>query len=214
VYAEDLAQLPDWQQQAWAGYNIGPEGGVSAELLAAQAEGEPAKTEAPEKILPRGLIELNSTFRSVFGVPLLRPHENTEALLKTAHRFRALNQETLFALAKDLARLTAESIEVVPLHHLVAPPKGEKWGSLKSLEKALATRIPKAEAHSIMGPLFGVNDLRQADAHLPSNDLQSSFDLAGIDRNAPFVTQGMQMLDTCASTLVKIARNFTHPVAP
>ena len=36
VYAYDIARLPDWQQQIWAGYNVAPEGGVSEELLAAQ----------------------------------------------------------------------------------------------------------------------------------------------------------------------------------
>lgn len=39
VYAKDIAYLPEWQQKVWAGFNISPEGGVSAELLAAQAEG-------------------------------------------------------------------------------------------------------------------------------------------------------------------------------
>src|SRR4029077_3284435 len=37
VYAKDIALLPDWQQRIWAGYNIGPDRGVSEELLASQA---------------------------------------------------------------------------------------------------------------------------------------------------------------------------------
>ena len=36
VYAKDIGELPEWQQQIWAGYNIGPDGGVSEELLASQ----------------------------------------------------------------------------------------------------------------------------------------------------------------------------------
>src|SRR5260221_13308422 len=48
VYAEDIRYLSEWEQQIWAGFNASPEGGVSEELLAAQAEGRPADTHAPE----------------------------------------------------------------------------------------------------------------------------------------------------------------------
>jgi hypothetical protein len=55
VYAKDIALLPDWQQKIWAGYNIGPDGKVSEELLASQAEAQPADTQAPEVFLGKGL---------------------------------------------------------------------------------------------------------------------------------------------------------------
>lgn len=208
AYAEDIAYLPQWQQQVWAGFNIAPEGGVSQELLSAQAEGTPAETLSPEAFFPRALSSLNEVVRGTFGFELFRKHENSTALLKAAHRFRVTDQASLFALAKDLARLTAESIDHASLQRIVPPPKGEKWGSLKSLEKVLATKVTADEAHFHMGPLFGVNDLRQADAHLPSGDLQPSFDLVKVDRTAPFVTQGYELLHACVSAIFSIAEAF------
>ena len=36
VYAKDIAFLPDWQQAIWAGFNVGPDGGLSEELHASR----------------------------------------------------------------------------------------------------------------------------------------------------------------------------------
>lgn len=209
VYAKDIAQIPLWHQQIWAGFNVSPEGGVSQELFAAQAEGTAAETISPEASLPRALERLNEAVRKTFGFALFRPHENSLALLQAAHRFRATDQPGLFALSKDLARLTAESMDAASLQKVVAPPKGEKWGSLKSLERVLATKVTADEAHSLMGPLFGINNLRQADAHLPSNDLHTSFVLIGVDENAPLIIQGYQLLHSCVSTLFSLAHKLS-----
>jgi hypothetical protein len=53
AYAKDVALLPEWQQRIWAGHNVGPEGGVSEELLASQVRAQPARTQAPEEFLRR-----------------------------------------------------------------------------------------------------------------------------------------------------------------
>lgn len=208
VYAEDLARLPEWHQQIWAGYNISPEGGVSHELLSSQVQGEPASTQPPEAFLGEGLKHLTEVFHTTHHASLFREHDNIPGLIKTAHRFRAIDEASLFALAKDLARLTAESIDAGVLHKIVSPPKGEKWASLKSLENVLASSIGPDEARSVMGPLVGINELRHADAHLGSSNLQSSFDLARIDRSSPLVMQGLQMLNSCVSTLFTIAEKI------
>jgi hypothetical protein len=51
IYAKDIALLPDIQQQIYATFNVGPEGGISEELLAFQARAAPASTQAPEAYL-------------------------------------------------------------------------------------------------------------------------------------------------------------------
>jgi hypothetical protein len=48
VYAKDLAYLPEWQQQIWAGFNISPEGGISKELYASQVKAVAPRTLAPK----------------------------------------------------------------------------------------------------------------------------------------------------------------------
>lgn len=87
-------------------------------------------------------------------------------LVERIHRFRATDDKGLYALARDVAKLTADRIDEKQLQTVVAPPKGTTWRSLKSLEKAHASKT--------MGPLFGIYELRRADAHLSSAEIDES----------------------------------------
>ncbi|WP_047492739.1 hypothetical protein [Terriglobus sp. TAA 43] len=205
VYAKDLRYQPNWEQQIWAGFNVMPDGKVSKELMMSQAIGEPASTHAPEAFLQKGLTLINRASKDSFGVEFVRSHRDVENLLKQTHRFRATTENGLFSLAKDLARLTADSFDASSMNKVVAPPKVEKWGSLKSLEKVLASRIGPEAAYKLMSPLFAVYDLRLADAHLHSADLEDAFKNLRIEKRWPFVRQGKQMLGAFVNTLNRIA---------
>lgn len=205
VYAKDIGLLPEWQQRIWAGFNVSPEGGVSDELLASQMKAMPADTKAPEEFLSKGWSHVNDVCRKSLGAPLFRAHEQHAEIIKHAHRFRAIDQSGLFALAKDLARLTVDSIDVRPLQQIASPPKGEKWGSLKSLEKFLATIVPAETAHAVLSPLFGVYEMRHADAHLPSREIEETLRLAGVDPKETAIKQGFQLLHGFVSSLYQIA---------
>jgi hypothetical protein len=204
VYAYDIAKLEAWQQRIWAGYNIAPEGGVSKELLSAQMRTVVANTQAPEKILKELLGKIDPLFVAALGAPLFRPHLGTEKVSFAVNRFRALEHDGLFALAKDIMRLTADRIDVTPLQKVAPPPAKEKWGSLKSLEKYLATLVPGEEAREVMGPLFGVYELRLADAHLAASDLECSFKLAGVDHKAPPLVQGHELILSVARAIWRV----------
>ena len=52
-----------------------------------------------------------------------------------------------------------------------------------------------------MAPLYGVYDLRGADAHLASKDIENSYTRIQIDRDAPFVLQGASLLKNVADTI-------------
>ena len=171
AFAKDIALLPEWQQRLWVGFNVGPEAGVSEELLASQAKGAPADTQAPEKFLPKGIELLNDVALEKFGFRLLREHEHFEQVLSRTHRFRSLDKTGLLSLAKDVARLTADSIDASALQRVSRPSKRERWGSLKTLENVLALKVGSTRARSLIGPLVGAYELRQADAHLPGSDL-------------------------------------------
>ena len=95
-----------------------------------------------------------------------------------------LEQNGLLALAKDLARLTADGIDIVGLRTVCAPPKGQTWRSLKSLENELGTILEKDQAYTLLTPLVGIYELRLGDAHLPSSTLDDAFNMIGIDRSA------------------------------
>lgn len=205
VYAKDVGFLPEWIKAIWAGFNVSPEGKVSEELLAAQAEGNPADTQAPEEYLPKIFDLLNKITTEKFGFALFRAHEGFRELVSEAHRFRSTDHKSFLALAKDLARLTADAIDAAAIQKMVTPPEGEKWGSLKSLEKLIALRVDPGKAHVLLGPLFGIYELRHSDAHLTSGEAPSDLQLVNVDQKAPYVIQGYQILRTCVSSLYSIA---------
>ncbi|MCP4257568.1 MAG: hypothetical protein GY774_08600 [Planctomycetes bacterium] len=205
VYAKDIGELPDWQQKIWAGYNVSPDGKVSEELLASQMRAEPADTQAPEAYLSKGLKLLNEFSSEKLGIKLMREHHYIPELLKKSHRFRATDKNGLYALAKDIARLTADSIDTAAIQKVVSPPKGSKWGSLKSLENLIATKIKPEMARKMLSSLVGVYELRHGDAHLPSTEIDEAFALIGIDQELPYVHQGYQLLSECVSSIYGIS---------
>lgn len=208
VFAKDIGHLHEWEQKIWAGFNVGPEGGISEELLAAQAAGRPAETQAPEEFFPRAINLLSEVTKASFGFRLFREHADFRALMASAHRFRATDQAGFFALAKDVARLTADSVDTAAIQKIVPPQKGEKWGSLKSLEKLLAPNIGPEKARHLVGPLVGIYELRHADAHFAGSDINEAFALAQVDRGAPFLFQGYRLLSSCVSSLYAILEVF------
>lgn len=206
VYAKDIALLPEWQQRIWVGYNVSPDGKVSKELLASQVKAIPANTKAPEPFLSKGIDLLNHITSEKFGFDLLREHQQKSQLLSICHRFRSIDVSGFLSLAKDLARLTADSIDAAALQNIVKPPKGTKWGSLKSLENVLAKYVEPEKARLLLSPLVGIYELRHADAHLPSSELKESFGLVRVDDSMPFVFQGYMLLHACVSSLYGIAK--------
>lgn len=212
VYAKDIGRLPPWQQRVWAGSNVVPEGRVSEELLASQAKASPADTKAPEARLRPAYDELNATFEKVSGKPLFSPHHATDDIFKRAHRFRALEKTGVLELAKDLARLTVESLNGAALTAMGAQPGKTKSGSVKHMEAGLMTReATLEEARALTKVLVGINQLRQADAHLPSSGFAEAFDLVGIDQQADPVVQGRQMLELLVDSLVGMTKVFSRP---
>lgn len=208
AYAKDIVLLPDWQQRAWAAHNTGPEGGVSEELLASQARAQPASTQAPEDFLLKGLQLLHDLSEEKLGESVLRQHGRMPEIAARCHRFRAVDANGLYALAKDLARLTADLIDVAAVRRLLSLPKDDSLGSLKLLEQLLATRIPDDEARSLLSPLVGIYELRLVDAHLPSNDVEEALMLAGVDPEIPTVLQGLHLMDSCVSAIDAIANTM------
>jgi hypothetical protein len=208
VYASDIAKLPTWQQQIWAGFNTAPEGGVSKELLSAQMETRVAETTAPEAVLPEMLEAMDETFIRRIGAPLFRKHPSTEVLILAAHRFRATETGGFLALAKDLARLIADRIDTGAIQRVVPPPAKENWRSLKSLEKYLSTIVTEAEARSSVAPLVGAYQLRLGDAHLPSSDLEEAYRLVRVNPASRGVEQGFWLLASVVASLMNIVRSL------
>ncbi|EJE3073108.1 hypothetical protein M4G69_004530, partial [Escherichia coli] len=110
--------------------------------------------------------------------------------------------------AKDLARVIADNLDTASMQKIISPGKGERWGSIKSLEKLLSSKYDNDFIRKIMAPLVGVYELRHADAHLPSSQIEEAFLLIEIERNSPFVIQGEQMLHYVVKSLFTILELF------
>lgn len=208
VFAKDIALLPDWQQQIWSGFNVTPEGGVSSELLASQVKAMPADTQAPEEFLKSEMERLNDFALKAVKCSVFKNHDIVPDLLKRIHRFRAIDDDGLYALAKDVTRLISDRLDINAMQSIVPPPKGTQWGSIKSLEMLLASKIAPAKAREIVAPLAGAYELRLGDAHLPKGDIEDAFALLEIDRSTCSIIQGYQLLHSCVSSIASIAEVF------
>ena len=206
VFAKDIGLLPDWQQKVWAGYNVAPDGKVSAELLMSQMEAKPASTQAPEDFLPRGIILLNKLTKDNFGISIIKEHTEANQILKRIHRFRATKEQGLFELAKDIYRFVGERIDAEEIKKVVNPKKGETWRQLKSLEKLVALKIGEKAAYKLISPLWGIYNLRLADSHLSSADISEAYSLCQLDIEKPSVIQGYQLIDTCVTCIYDICK--------
>lgn len=205
IYAKDIGDLAPWEQRIWAAHNVTHEGGVSAELFAAQMEVRPADTVAPEHQIEAALQAVDDAVRAITGAALLRPHEALPRLLRRITRFRAAAEDGLLTLAKDLTRLFIERVEVKPIHAALALKKDEKPGSLKSLERLLAARVGAEAAAAEMAPLFGIYDLRGADAHIGDGLIKSGLERARVDQAGPPAAQGRQLLEAFVGALHRLA---------
>lgn len=206
VYAKDIAKLPLWQQQIWFGHNVSPEGGISKELHDSQVKAEPAPTLAPEAFIEKVIREINETAKDKLNTQFFREHHSISNIINSINRFRAVDDNGLFSLAKDMARIIVDDVDVESLQKIAIPPKNTKWGSNKTIENLLAMKIPSEEARKIMSPFVGVYELRHQDAHLPSSEIENSFKLIQIDRSLPSVIQGYQMIFACVDHLHVILR--------
>jgi len=205
AYARDVSRLLEWERVIWAGFNVAPDGGLPDELKQAQVGGEAANTQAPEEFFGKALVALDTASTSRWGWPLLREHARMKEIVSSIHRYRALDESGFLALAKDIARLTADSIDAARLQSLFPISKGDKLASLKSLERGLGTLVSSEVARSAMTVLVGVYDLRLGDAHLPSEKLQEAFELADVSEEEPPLFRAAHLIHNVTSALFRIA---------
>lgn len=188
IFAKDIAKLNGWEQRTWAAHSTPMAGGVSGELFDTQMNCKPASTQAR------------------FGAALLREHEAIAAVLRRTHRFRAVEPDGLPALGKELNRLLMERIDMDALRDPAALAPEDKLGTPKALERLLEQSLGRAGERPIMAPLFGINDLRNADAHLGSSPVESGLERAKVDQSDTTpVNQGRQLLKAFVATVRDIS---------
>jgi hypothetical protein len=154
---------------------------------------------------------IDQVFREKFNIALLRDHHEVEELTSRIHRFRATDESGLRSLAKDLVKVSIERINKKSLIDALDDGKSDQ-GTLKLLQKLLEKYTDESYAYKRMTPLFGAYDLRGADAHLSSSDVEDCYGRAGVNRSAPFVTQAEQLIQSVADAFGITGTELRHHV--
>ncbi|MCY4656000.1 MAG: hypothetical protein OXC80_04195 [Gammaproteobacteria bacterium] len=222
VHKNDFASLPRQHLRKWVGYIDYPDECESSELLSSQIFRKPAETRAPEadlrdafkrfkEVSDEKLKEVSdeklkevSDKRLKSGI-LKEENAEMQEIRTNTHRFRAVDEQGLKSLAKDLCRIFAESLDIVLLRICINGSVDENLRSLKLLVKFLAQKIGTEDANSMMGPLFGIQELREGDAHPPSSDYSKEFEKIGIDRSHSLVVQGHDLIAIFVETLNRVS---------
>jgi hypothetical protein len=96
-----------------------------------------------------------------------------------------------------LVKISIERINKKSLIEALGERKSDQ-GTLKLLQRLLAKYTDDDYAYRRMSPLFGTYDLRGADAHLSSSDVNDCYDRVGVDRSAPLTKQAEQLIQKVA----------------
>ena len=139
-------------------------------------------------------------FSSSYGLDVLNSHAEAGELKARIHRFRAVDEMGLRALGKDVVKFAIERLNKKSLVDALKVGKSE-LGTLKLVESVL-TLVTNADfARQHVAPLFGAYELRGADAHLASSDIESAYQKLGIDRTSPYPFQGAALVKNIAETI-------------
>ncbi|MEA3272627.1 MAG: hypothetical protein U9P90_03080 [Patescibacteria group bacterium] len=205
VYVKDICLLPDWQQKIWHSYNISPDGKVSVELLMSQQEAKPANTLPPEKFFKNELERLNDNFKRLYNEKLFKD-DKIDDILKKIHRFVAVPEEGLFVLAKDIARVSADSFDRTLLKKILGNNKDyQKLGTLSLMKKLISTIISEDIAEKSMTALDASYLLRINDAHIPSKEkTEAALTALKITSEMNNVEKGRILIHECTSCLATI----------
>lgn len=203
VYAKDIGELPEHQQKIWSAFNVTPDGKVSKELLMSQMAANPAHTYAPEKKLFEIMNICDEEFSKYYGEKFYVEHKLLNEYWQKIHRFRAIDHDTFLLLCKELYRFVIERINLDGLKK-IRPNESNKLGSIKRIENLINEL--GADGRKITSPFVGINELRQADAHLPSGDLDNSFQLTEIDRTKPYPIMAKDLINKIGERIFLFAR--------
>jgi hypothetical protein len=194
VLGYKMAALPEWAQRLWSAFSVVPEGGLSQELHASQNLAEPAKTIAPEAMLWTNIQAVQQLSEARIYRPLFLGLPTGRDFFRTVHRFFEGSFGQVCRLAKELTKILIEQMDPESVNLLLG-------SSLTAVKKELRQikRLDHwltghgANGRQITGPLVGINDLRQGDAHHGESTAKSALQIFGI----PDEADDYQLMNTC-----------------
>ncbi len=183
--AYKIAELPEWAQRIWSAFSVCPEGGLSEELHASQNLAKPASTLAPEVILWTNLKAVQQLSEQRLRRAFFTELPNEQEFFRTIHRFNDDSFRQVCHLAKELIKIIVERIDRACVNALLGSKLAaiaKELGTIKRLETWLTQH--GEDGRKIAGPLVGINDLRQGDAHTGESTAKDALTIFGIPREA------------------------------
>lgn len=205
IFSKDVIELAPHRQRHFSGHSVTPDGGACEELVRSQMQNNPADTLAAESRIMDVRKKLDETFNRRFQTPLFRQHDMVKGIATRTHRFAASNLAELYDLAKDLRRIFVESIDDDFLKSMPTTC-ADNLGSIKRLCKLLDDA--GQDGRSMTAALAGIQELRQASAHLPRKSVDEAFALVGVDLDAPPVVSAMNMIESVVNSIDSISNGL------
>lgn len=206
VYAKDIAYLPEVDKRIWAAKNVSPEGGINSELHTTQVLGLFVDTQAPECLIKLEVEKLQQTFENIFKYKIFKEHYLAKEFDKRIHRFKATSDEGLYLLCKEITRIIIERIDLSVLIK-IRPKVNKEFKSLKRFE-LLLDEVGE-DGRKLMAPLAGIYELRNADSHLPKNEIEEAKKLIGIHNIEKSVMAGTALIWYAAKALNQISNSIS-----
>jgi hypothetical protein len=208
VLGYKMADLSEWVQRIWASFNVPPEGGLSHELHASQNLAAPASTMAAEMMLWTNLNGLNSIYHERYGGLFFSALPDEKDFYRTIHRFYDQSFRQVCELGKELMKVVVEKMSLDSINNLLSPTISEldpKVRQIKHLEHWL-NKLGH-DGRTIVGPLVGINDLRQGDAHSGESTAKAALKIFGIPDDATeFQAMNVHVLHRVVDSLGNIAK--------
>ena len=203
-----LVRQPQRDQFAWQAQECTLDRAIDKVPITYTIERNRANTVAPERFLVDAIRQANQSFIREYGLPLLKQRDLFKHIQHKVHRFRAVGEDGPLALASDTNKFVIEWIEPSSLKFILST-EIPKRNTLKLLEQFLRDEKNFGNASEITAPLFGLNDLRNFHSHLTPDDQREEryFKSIGVNRGAPIIHQGAEMIDLAAIALSNLIGN-------
>lgn len=203
--AKDVAMLPPSEKHIWASHSYKLNDEIwekvrQAQNKRVQLESRYGSKQAPETKLFNALESVNHVFRDKFDVVLFSGHDGLKSFTRKIHRFRAVDEDGLRALAKDVVKGSIKRMDKQNLLRAL----GENEADLEPLKIFEKFLVRHTGGNKQMAQLTELDNLGKMGAHSSSSDIEICYTCLNIDRQNSYVTQGVNLLQSVAEAFESI----------
>lgn len=196
----DIARQAGWLQLLLHSENVPPEEQddiARCELFQNQMMCKYLTSKSPENEFRSLLQELGSAFEAKTGVKLWKDFDSANNIVSSVSRFLSLDEEGFVRLAKKLTSAMIERIDAGELKNYINNRVDTKQlKSIGLLSASLTLLGVKCDAGQLVKFMRDINDVRQIDAHLMSNeDVAAKRMRVPVPENLHFLEQGARLIE-------------------